>query len=141
MKTKTCVVISAILLVATIVFASLWYSVKNNKTDFKEMAQYEASTSYSSFVDFQSNSNESSYWQAVASFYSFEQSYYRYIEGANKSFNYIVSNEIYGYLLISPEKCQSHIEDVIEIMDLLSKNVEDENAYLKMSNLRNILDE
>ena len=40
MKTKTCVVISAILLVATIVFASLWYSVKNNKTDFKEMAQY-----------------------------------------------------------------------------------------------------
>ena len=141
MKVKTLMLISAALFLAAVVFASLWFSAQKDRIDLKEMAQYEARVSHSSFLEFQKDKSESSYWQAVSAFYAFEQAYYRYREGSGESYNFVVSNEVYGYLLTAPEKCRSHLEEIIAVMGLLANDAEDENAYLQMSNLRSSLSE
>lgn len=141
MKAKALALITAALLLATAVFASLWFSAQKDRTDYKEMAQYEAGVSHSAFLEFQKDPSEASYWQAVSAFYAFEQAYYRYREGSGESYNFVVSHEVYGYLLTAPEKCRSHLEEIIAVVGLLANDAEDENAYLQMSNLRSSLSE
>ena len=62
-------------------------------------------------------------------------------EGTNKSSNYAFCNEVYGCLVLSPEKSQKHIAEIIEVMEILAANVEDENGYLRMADLRNNMQE
>lgn len=140
-KVKTLALISAVLLLAAFVFASLWFGAQRDRADLKEMAQYEAGVSHSSFLEFQKDQSEASYWQAVSAFYAFEQAYYRYREGSGESYDFLVSNEVYGYLLTAPEKCRAHLEEIIAVMGLLANDAEDENACLQMSNLRSSLSE
>lgn len=141
MKNKIWIVISLVLLAAAILFACLWLHERNDRSDLKEAAQFEASASYADFVQYTQTGSEASYRQAVASFYAYEQSYYRCVEGTNKESNYLAANQMYGYLLLSPEKCQEHIAEIEEALALLSASIEDENAYLKMAHVVNILSE
>ena len=60
-------------------------------------------------------------------------------EDTNKSTNYIFCNEVYGSLVLSPELSQTHIADIVYVMKILSENVMDENGYVRMSELRNML--
>ncbi len=141
MKSKSLAVLSVVLLIAAIVFACLWIHERNDRSDWKQTAQIEAGAAYDSFVEYQTHAHESSYRQAAASFYAFKQAYYRYTEDADKSYNYDVSNELYGFMVISPEKCQSHIAEITDIVKLLAENVDDENAYLLMAGLSAVMSE
>ena len=60
-------------------------------------------------------------------------------EGTNKGVNYTFCNEVYGCLVLNPEGSQSYISEIIEIMSILSADAEDENGYIRMSELRNSL--
>ena len=69
------------------------------------------------------------------------QAYYLLIDGTNKASNYVFCNEVYGHLVLSPEKSQKHIVEIIEVMEILSINVENEDGYLRMADLRNNMQE
>lgn len=60
-------------------------------------------------------------------------------EDTNKSANRIFCNEVYGSLVLSPELSQAHISDILHVMKILSENVMGENGYVRMSELRNML--
>ena len=103
------------------------------------MAQASAADACAQFTEYQADGCESSYWYGVAAFRSFQQACYSLTEGTDKAVNYTFCNEVYGYLGLSPEISQSHISELIETTSILSLDVEDENGYSKMSELRNSL--
>ena len=112
---------------------------KNDKNDIRALAQASAADACAQFTEYQTDGCESSYWYGVAAFRSFQQAYYSLTEGTDKAVNYTFCNEVYGYLVLRPEISQSHISELIETMSILSLDIEDENGYSKMSELRNSL--
>ena len=128
------------LTISTLLFAVLWQRAANSKDDIRQLAQASAADAYSQFVEYQTNGEVSSYWYGVAAFRSFEQAYDLLTEGTNQFPNYVFCNEVYGQLILSPENSQKHISELIEVMEILASDVENENGYLRMADLRhNIL--
>lgn len=85
------------------------------------------------------NGNINNYWDGVASFRTFQQAYRSAFQDTNRSNNYLICDEVYGYFIGEVEKSQTHITDIIEVMEPLSKDIEDLNGHDQMLNLRNIL--
>lgn len=102
------------------------------------MAQAGATDAYLGFTEYQMHGEESNYWAGVAAFRAFEQAYY---QGTKITANHIFCNEVYGSLLIYPERSQGHIEEIIGVMKVLANDVEDENGFLLMADLRNNITE
>ena len=141
MTKKLASILIICLAIFSLLFAVLWQRAENNKDDIRQLAQASASDAYSQFVEYQTNGEVGSYWYGVAAFRSFEQAYYLLIDGTNKASNYVFCNEVYGHLVLSPEKSQKHIVEIIEVMEILSMNVENEDGYLRMADLRNNMQE
>lgn len=141
MKKKLVAVLIVCLAISSLLFAVLWQRAANSKDDIRQLAQASAADAYSQFVEYQANGEASSYWYGVAAFRSFEQAYHLLTEGTNKSSNYAFCNEVYGCLVLSPEKSQKHIAEIVEVMEILAVDVEDENGYLRMADLRNNIQE
>lgn len=141
MKKKIIPVLAICLAASTILLAMLWRSAENSKDDVRLLAQASAAEAYTHFVAYQTHGQTSSYWYGVAEFRSFENAYHLLTEGTNKATNYVFCNEVYGHLVLSPEKSQLHISEIVEVMEILSLDVEDENGYLRMADLRNNIQE
>ncbi len=139
MKKRLEVFIIICLAISTLVFALLWQNQKSNKDDIRALAQASAAEACARFTEYQTNGFESSYWYGVSAFHTFQQAYYFLTEGTNKGVNYTFCNEVYGCLVLNPEGSQSYISEIIEIMSILSADAEDENGYIRMSELRNSL--
>ncbi len=140
MKNRVQTVLIICLAVTALIFALLWQSEKSSKEDLLLLAQAGATEAYADFSEYQASGQASDYWSGVAAFKSFEQAYYLLTENTSRTVNYTFCNEVFGFLVIHPDKCQDRIEDIVAVMDILAKNVEDENGYLKMSALRNTLE-
>lgn len=140
MKKRIQAAVIICLVISSVVFAMLWQGEKRNRDDVRLLAQSAAAQAYASFQSFQATGEESDYWSAVADFRAFEQAYHLLTENTNKSDNYIFCNEVYGSLLLFPEKSQEHISQVIEVMGILSEDLEDALGHSKMSSLRNTLE-
>ena len=139
MKKRFGALLIVCLSVSTLVFALLWQSQKHNKDDIRALAQASAADACIQFTEYQTDGCESSYWYGVAAFRSFQQAYDSLTEGTNKAVNYTFCNEVYGCLVLRPKDSQSYISEIIETMRILSLDVEDENGYIRMSELRNSL--
>ena len=139
MKNRSVSLFIVLLAISTVVFAVLWRMEMNNKDDFRQLAQWSVTNAYTSFVEYQERGDESSYWNGVAEFKSFQNAYHILTEGTNKATNYTFCNEVYADLVFAPETCQNQIQKIVEVMELLSLDVQDENGYIGMSQLRNVL--
>ncbi len=128
------------LILSTLIFVVLWQMEKNSKDDLRMLAHSSAYDAYTHFVEYQAEHKESDYWHAVAAFRSFEQAYYLLTEDTNKHGNYSFCNDVYGALLLFPEKCQNKMSEIVAVMGILAQDVEDENGYVKMLELRNTLE-
>ena len=137
MKKKLVAILIICLTIFSLLFAVLWQRAENSKDDIRQLAQASASDAYSQFVAYQTDGEASSYWYGVAAFRSFEQAYDLLTDGTNKSSNYVFCNEVYGHLVLSPEKSQKHLAEIIDVMEILSMDVENEDGYLRMADLRN----
>jgi hypothetical protein len=141
-KKRLAIIAIFCLLITTAVFFGLWQSEKNNLSDVRQLAQISAASALDKFEEYRITNDESDYWYAVAEFRLFEQTYHRLVEQTtNKDGNYLFCNEVYGYLVLYPERSQSHINEIIDVMTILADNVTDDNGYLRMSDLRNTIQE
>lgn len=139
MKKQVSLAIIIVLLLTTTVFCVLWQKASNDNTKLEALAKSGASEAYTRFSDFEAMGNESDYWDGVAAFRVFQEAYVALTDGSSDTANRIFCNEVYGSLLLSPEQSKAYISDIIEVMKMLSENVMDGNAYLRMSELRNTL--
>lgn len=129
----------ACLSISTIVFGLLWQKERTDKSDYLLMAQAGAADAVTQFSEYQKTGEDNYYWHGVASFRAFEQAYYSFVEGTNKSSNYSISNDVFGSLVLFPEKCQPKISEIIEVMKVIASDVEDRRGFILMENLRNSL--
>lgn len=138
--TKKSSLICILLLVATtLIFGLLWRYEAEDKSDLRLLAQASAADACEQFSEYMAREEESSYWYGVAAFRTFQQAYYLLSEGTPKALNYTFCNEVYGSLVLSPERSRAHMEELAEIMKILAQNAEDENGFLRMADLRNKL--
>ena len=129
------------LAISALTFGILWQRAENSRSDARLLAQAGAADACAQFASYRDTGLESSYWYGVAAFRSFEQAYHLLTEGTNKAVNYIFCNEVYGNLVLSPVVCQARIAELIDVMEILSRDIEDENGYIRMSELRNLLEQ
>ena len=140
MKKRILTISAVTAALAALAFLVLWQSALHRSSEeLKAFAQAEAKEAYTCFSDFQKTGLDRDYWSGVASFYAFQRAYGLLTDGTNKSANAIFCNEVYGSLLMAPEQAKAHISEIADTMKLLSENVTDENAYLRMAALRNTL--
>ena len=117
----------------------VWKRVGGGREDIRQMAQMSAANAYEEFVEYQRNGYRSSYWYGVAEFRAFQTAYHMLTEGTNKAANYTFCNEVYGSLVLAPERSQENIDDIVAVMEILSANVEDDTGYARMGDLRHRL--
>lgn len=133
---KLCIALTLSFLAAAIVFACFWLSARNDKSDIQGLAEYSAKAAYKHFVDYQQRGDDSSYWQGVADFRSFEQSYRLLVCDTNRQTDYDVCDQVYARLVFYPESSQAHIQEIVDVMKALSEDITDKNAYINMDTLR-----
>ncbi len=116
-----------LLLCFAAVFLALW---QGEKSDMSEMDELIETSAYSCRQNLLSASQENSraYYMAVADFRCFMQSWYqRWGDGAHDE--YLCFNVIYSYMVSEPEKLYAQKADLLEMLDLYSRNTRDLNAY------------
>ena len=141
MKKRVTSLLILCLAVSVGVLAFLWITEKSSRDDMKELAQAEAFHSYMEFAEYQASGDISRYWAGVASFRTFQQAYRSAYQGTNRSANYLICDAVYGYLLAEPEKSQTHMAEIVRMMEFLSKDIDDLNGHAQMLELRNALSE
>ena len=65
--------------------------------------------------------------------------YHMLVEDTNKAPNFIFCNEVYGSLVLEPEKSRKHMEEIVAVMEILAADVEDDTGYARMDELRHRL--
>lgn len=122
---------------STGILAFLWSTERNSRDDVRELAQSAAVHACAQFAAYQNSGDMGRYWEGVSAFWTFEQAYCSVFQETNNSTNVLICNEVYGYLVNDPEISQTHIADVVRIMEALSKDIEDLNGHAQMLSLRN----
>ena len=104
-------------------------------------AQGSAHETASCFEKYRDSAHESDYLYGVSAFKSFINSYKLLTEGdSSQSLSYTYCNELYGSMVLFPGKCQDNIDSLIDITSLLSEDSLDANAFIKVSELNNIIE-
>ena len=141
MKKRVSIILIIGLFLSTVILSGLWLYARNDKSEILLLAQAGVTDAYTQFTEYQNTGEESCYWYGVSAFRSFEQAYYLLVQGTNDTTHYTFCNEVYGDLVLNPTRSQTHIADIIAVLQILSDDVEDENGYLRMSDLRNSIQE
>lgn len=139
MKKRIPAILAVCFAISTVVFAFLWNTERKSRDDMKEFAQAQAVDAYSQFAAYQDSGDANRYWCGVASFYAFQQGYISAFNGTNRSINYLICNEVYSYLVGEPEVSRTYIAELVGIMGLLSKDIENLSGHAQMLELRNAL--
>lgn len=63
------------------------------------------------------------------------------MEGTPQAADRVFCSEVYGALLLKPELAKAHMAEVIAVMELLAQDVTDTNAYVRMAELGNALEQ
>ena len=129
----TCVLLVAVL-ASVFVTSSVQNAIaKNELTDTLKQHADDAKTDFSEYVQ---TGKESYYISAVSSFYAFQQTY---LSRKGSDSNYLFMNEVYGYLVLTPDEAKTHASELAEVMRILSEDPFHANGYHKLSSLRNAL--
>lgn len=139
MKRAVTTALLVCLAASTLVFFLLWRGERANRDDLKGLAQAEAAHSCSQFVQYQSGGGVRHYWDGTAAFRSFQQAYRSAYQGTNQSANFLICDEVYGYLLTGPDSFQPYLPDLVDAMTLLSNDITDLTGHARMLELRNAL--
>lgn len=141
MGKRIAVILIVVLAAATVTFGVLWQSALRDHSDLETLAQVSADEACTRFSDFQKRGDDGDYWGGVAAFHSFQQAHILLTEGTSQAADRVFCSEVYGALLLKPELAKAHMAEVIAVMELLSRDVTDANAYVRMAELGNTLEQ
>lgn len=128
-----------LLALAAAVFCALWQIALHDRSELEAFAQAEAGKAYNSFLAYEEMGHGEDYWAGVAAFSAFQDAYRILTENTEKSTNCTFLNEIYGNLLVFPERGKDRISELVELMKLLSENPMAESGEAPMLALCNAL--
>lgn len=88
------------------------------------------------FADYAHDGKDANYWQGVAEFRGFMQSY-RLLTEEDSGGEYNWLSRLYASLVFDKDKVTEHIEQLRKVMRLLSEDYTDANAFEELSRLNN----
>lgn len=127
----------AVVLVAAIVFFGLWIYEKNDQSDMEDLCQYNAAQALDDFRQYKSSNSEGDYWEGVANFKAFLNTWLTIEE--KSSAEYLWCNSVYGYMIFQPEVVQENIDILLTSMEIIGEDYMHPSGYLRMQELDNIL--
>lgn len=126
----------ACLLITTIAFFGLWKYEKSSQKDLLEICKIGVYGSLDAFINYRDIGMESDYIYALGKFNVFINASFLLDENTIQNKHAGEANHIYGIFVVSPEIGKSHINEIIEILDILKNDIGDFDAYMKMYDLR-----
>lgn len=135
MKNRILTILVVLLSASTILFAVLWQAAAHDRSDLRLMAVSEAGEAYEAFAEFRKTGDETEFICGISALRAFSTAYTLLTEGTVRYPDHAMLKELCGTLLSSPAEAKKHIDELTEIMELLSKDAEDLTALSRMSEL------
>ena len=95
---------------------------------------------YAGFVRFQTIQDSGAvgdYWYGVSNYKAFMNTWLA-LEGGSSA-EYVWCNSVYGYMVLSPEEVQAHIDELLIAMEIIGTDYTNPNGYLRICELNNQL--
>ena len=127
----------AVLTILAVLFCGLWLSEKNDLSEMEYLCQSNATQALTDFVRYKETGSEGNYWYGVSNYKAFMNTWLA-IEGGSSA-EYIWCNSVYGYMVLSPEEVQAHIDELLIAMEIIGTDYTNPNGYLRISELNNLL--
>ena len=122
-----------------VVFGALWQSAARDDGDLVAVARSGAIEAHTRFSDFREYGEGSDYWGGVAALHTFRAACTLLLEDSDRAADRTFCDEIYGALLVTPERAQEHIDALIDTLEPLTKDVRDRAGWQRMAALRDAL--
>ncbi len=129
--------LAVVAVLAAVVFGALWQSAARDDGDLVAVAQAGAIEAHARFSDLRDYGEESDYWGGVAAFHTFRAACTLLLEDAKADRTFC--DEVYGALLLSPERAKEHIDALIDTLEPLTRDVRDPTGWQRMMALRDVL--
>ena len=139
MQKRIPIVLAAAAVLAAVVFGALWQSAARDDGDLVAVAQSGAIEAHARFSDFLEYGEESDYWGGVAALHTFRAACTLLLEDPDRAADRTFCDEVYGALLVTPERAQDQIDALIDAMEPLTTDVRDRTGWQRMSALRDAL--
>ncbi len=129
-------IVAAVLLAVCCVV--LWGRADRERAKLTELSRAGIASAAQHLEDYSKSGEESDYRYGVADFRSFMQSYLASLDGSS-DVNYLEMNRLYGFMVLSPERVQAHMAELMDILSCLSEDYTDQNGYLRMTEFNNAI--
>jgi len=113
----------------TLLFAGLWFYESSDPFDTERMEELcreqaeSAAGAFQSYEEFREiNQNEGEYWGAVSRFYTFKEMVLTLYGDAWKESIYPYADGIYDFMIFRPELIQSHLEEVVDALEIVGED-------------------
>lgn len=137
MKKRVLITITVVMTAAALVFCALWLSAARGESGLELLARSGANEAYTRFSDYRESDSDGDYYGGVAGFRVFQEAYVL-LSDETDSTERLVLNDVYGGLLISPDLSEEDIDELTEIMRLLSENVRDIAVFQRLADFRGV---
>lgn len=131
MKKRFFPLLALVLTAAAVLFCVLWQQARRDQRELLLLARSGAAEAETRFSDYRLRGEESDYWGGVAAWRVFQQAH-----DLLRSEDRLVLNEIYAALLLSPEQARPQLEALTEILAQFVGDPLDQNALLRLYDLR-----
>ena len=140
MKNKLPYIIALVFALLALIFAGLWVHEKNKKTELTELlCENSIKESFEHFTAYKMEEADEEYWYGVADYNAFMKSYILLCDGENQS-DRIEMNRAYGSMVIAPNDVKSNMDKLLEALELLSNDIYDSSAIIKLTEFNNALE-
>lgn len=136
MNKKISIALISCLLLISIAFFGLWQHERNSQKELLEICRIGVSGSYEQFKRYRDTGYESEYTYALGNLNLFLIASSLLDEKTIQHKHVDELNQIYGDFVVSPEQRKKHIDEIIEILDILHKDIDDFNGYMKIYDLK-----
>ena len=140
MKKKIPYIIIIAFALAAVVFAGLWVREKSEKVQMMELlCENSVQQSYERFTAYEKIEADEDYWYGVAEYNSFMKAYILLCDGEQQS-NRIELNRAYGSMVLKAEKVQENMDQLLDVLALISKDIYNPNAMLRLNEFNNAIE-
>lgn len=126
-------------LLGNIVFFCLWQHEKNDRSEMLGLCRNAVHAAKDHFADFAHHDSDGSYWQGVAEFRRFMQTYAVLCDGDHGG-EYTWFNVLYGHMIYDRETVKPYIEELRHALRLLEEDPFDTNAHDEIHKLNNLIE-
>ena len=117
---------------------AMWLRGEKEHEKMENLCMTSARMAWQSFEEYASTGDNAEFWYGVGDFRSFMTAYL-YLNDNEADPNYLYCNEVYGWMVLNPDKVKEDMHVLNSALWILSEDYTDPNGYNLMSVLANVL--